>query len=353
MNHITKLQNILQHHFKCNRARVKLISSFIISLIKVKTVRLTDISLDINHSVKYSSNYRRIQRFFSEFEMDYEVISRFVISQLPKDKKYILTLDRTNWKFGKTNINILMLGIVYRDTTIPLYWKLLEKNGNSSTEERKELVEKAIKLLGFCRIKSLVSDREFAGSRWFSYLNMRGIEFHIRIKKDAVITKYKSSIKTVSSLFKYNKPYSYIVLPKKKMVYNNELYISGRRTNDGEYFILASNGSPEDALQDYKQRWTIENLFGYLKTKGFDFEKTHIVDPIKIKKLIALLTIAFLWSYLVGVWIDDSIKIKLKINGRKEISIFRKGLDFLRSVILNIDLKSKEFNFLLKFLSCT
>lgn len=353
MNNNTQLQKIIQRHFKSNKARVKLISSFIISLIKVKTVKLTDISLGINHTVKHSSNYRRIQRFFSEFEMDYEVISRFVISQLPKDKKYILTLDRTNWKFGKKDINILMLGIVYRDTTIPLYWKLLEKNGNSSIEERRELVEKAINLLGQTRIKSLVADREFASAQWFKYLKESKLEFHIRIKKNAVITKYRSTIKTVSSLFKYNKPYSYIIIPKEKMVYNNELYISGRRTNDGEYFILASNSNPEDALRDYKQRWTIENLFGYLKTKGFDFEKTHIIDPIKIKKLIALLTIAFLWSYLVGVWIDETIKIKLKLNGRKEISIFRKGLDYLRSVILNQDVKQNEFNYLTKFLSCT
>lgn len=353
MNHITKLQNILQQHFRCNNARIKLISSFIVSLIRVKTIKLTDISLDINHRVKNCSNYRRIQRFFSEFVMDYDVISRFVITQLPKDKKYILTLDRTNWQFGKKDINILMLGIVYRDTSIPLYWKLLNKRGNSSIEERKELVEKAINLLGLQRIKSLVADREFASAKWFKYLIESKLEFHIRIRKDAVITKYKSPIKTVRSLFKYTKAYSYIVLPDKKMVYNNELYISGRRTNKGEYFILASNNNPGDALGDYKQRWTIENLFGYLKTKGFDFEKTHMTDPIKIKKLIALLTIAFLWSYLVGVWIDDSIKIKLKINGRKEISIFRKGLDYLRSVIFDLNLKSKEFNFLIKFLSCT
>jgi len=353
MHHITKLQNILQQHFRCNKARIRLISSFIVSLIRVKTIKLTDISLDINHRVKYCSNYRRIQRFFSEFVMDYDVISRFVITQLPKDKKYILTLDRTNWQFGKKDINILMLGIVYRDTSIPLYWKLLNKRGNSSIEERKELVEKAINLLGLRRIKSLVADREFASAKWFKYLIESKLEFHIRIRKDAVITKYKSPIKTVRSLFKYNKAYSYIVLPDKKMVYNNELYISGRRTNKGEYFILASNNNPGDALKDYKQRWTIENLFGYLKTKGFDFEKTHMTDPIKIKKLIALLTIAFLWSYLVGVWIDDSIKIKLKINGRKEISIFRKGLDYLRSVIFDLNLKSKEFNFLTKFLSCT
>ncbi|EXW59539.1 hypothetical protein J878_4174 [Acinetobacter baumannii 44467_5] len=45
-----------------------------------------------------------------------------------------LTLDRTNWKWGKRNINILMLAIVYRGIAIPILWTLLNKRGNSDTK---------------------------------------------------------------------------------------------------------------------------------------------------------------------------------------------------------------------------
>ncbi len=65
------------------------------------------------------------------------------------------------------------------------------------------------------------------------------------------------------------------------------------------------------------------------------------------------MTIAFLWSYLVGVWIKESIKIKIKNHGRKEISLFRKGYDYLRSITYFIEDKLKEFSFLANFLSCT
>jgi len=37
---------------------------------------------------------------------------------LPNDQ-YLLTLDRTNWKFGQTNINILCLAIVQQGVAIP------------------------------------------------------------------------------------------------------------------------------------------------------------------------------------------------------------------------------------------
>ncbi len=40
-------------------------------------------------------------------------------------------------------------------------------------------------------------------------------------------------------------------------------------------------------------------------------------------------------------------------HGRKEISLFRKGFDYLRSVLMFIDEKLNQFNFLVNFLSCT
>ncbi|WP_265578869.1 hypothetical protein [Psychrobacter sanguinis] len=35
--------------------------------------------------------------------------------------KVTLTIDRTNWKWGKSNLNIFMLGVVYKGIAIPLY----------------------------------------------------------------------------------------------------------------------------------------------------------------------------------------------------------------------------------------
>lgn len=134
-----------------------------------------------------------------------------------------------------------MLGIVYRDTSIPLFWELLSKRGNSSTEERIQITNKALSLLGKERIKSLVGDREFVGKEWLRYLDKEEIEYHIRIKKDAVVQKYLSIIKQVKDLFDHARKYSYVIIPQKKLVYQQEVYVSGNRTKNGEYLILISN----------------------------------------------------------------------------------------------------------------
>jgi len=47
-----------------------------------------------------SPKYKRIQRLFRTFPLDFSTVARFIVRQLP-DGQYLLTLDRTNWKFGQ------------------------------------------------------------------------------------------------------------------------------------------------------------------------------------------------------------------------------------------------------------
>lgn len=352
--YITKLEQVLQENFKWHKSRLEFLALFTITLIKSLTVNLVRVATLFQSDAKVDSNYKRLQRFLRFYKINYDFIANFIIAVTPKPEKYILTIDRTNWKFGKTDINILMLAIVYKDMSIPLYWDLLPKRGNSSTGERIEIIDKAIALLGKDNIRSIVADREFIGIKWFRYLENRGITFHIRIKSCTCIDAHKTKGKRVDKLFKSLKPSNYIVITKSVIIYKQTVYLSGMKIKN-DYFILASNKKPLEALEDYKKRWTIEKLFGHLKTKGFNFESTHLTNLERIKKLIALVLIAFVWSYLVGVWIDNVTRIKIKKHGRLAKSYFRCGLDYLTHIIENINLKHMfaEYKSLINLLSCT
>ena len=71
----------------------------------------------------------------------------------------------------------------------------------------------------------------------------------------------------------------------------------------------------KDPIAHYAKRWQIETLFGCFKSKGFNFEETHIVQPERISKLIALLVIAF--AHKVGEWRNEMTLIPIKKHGRK------------------------------------
>ncbi len=72
-----------------------------------------------------------------------------------------------------------------------------------------------------------------------------------------------------------------------------------------------------------------------------------------MSKLIAILTLALCWAVLVGEWLHQNKPIVIKKHGRRSKSIFRYGLDFLRSIVLNLDSKMDNFIYVIQFLSYT
>jgi hypothetical protein len=152
----------------------------------------------------------------------------------------------------------------------------------------------------------------------------------------------------------------------KRQIYyvNNQLcYLSASKIKNKEkkpeLQIIISFNRPNIAQKIYKERWQqfsrhsgIETAFKALKTSGFNIEKTHLIDIERIEKLLALVLIAFTWSYLVGIYLHEQVKpVKVKKHGRKAKSLFKYGLTEIAGVLLNAENQSNTNIF--KFLSCT
>lgn len=103
----TDLYTALQWHLPWHKARVKFIAAFVLALIQVTTVNLVRIANGLNGNADRKSNYRRIQRFFALFDLDYDLLAGLVVTLLPPRKDWLITLDRTPWQFGQLQINIL------------------------------------------------------------------------------------------------------------------------------------------------------------------------------------------------------------------------------------------------------
>src|SRR4030043_959511 len=340
---VKMLEDILKKYLKLNAGRINFLANFIIALVKVRTVNLMDIADAFSGKAEKESCYKRLQRFFRFFLIELIMIAKFIAEFLPINALWTLTMDRTNWKFGKLNINILTLGVAYKGIAFPIIWILLPKRGNSNTNERIQLIDLFIKIFGVKIIRCLTADREFIGEKWFSYLIEKRILFRIRIKENILVANSKGILVPVKTLFRDLKVGETKVLEGLRSVLGHKLFIIGLRLPDGELLIVVTNDEPETALEDYSRRWEIETLFGCLKSRGFNFESTHMTEPERIKKLVALLAIAFCWCHITGEWLQTQKAIKIKKHGRKAISIFRYGLDELRGILLNISRKMRAF----------
>lgn len=330
----TELHTVLQEHLHWNRARIGFIVAFVIALMKVTTVNLTKVANALGGTACKQSNYRRIQRFFSGFAFDYRLWSEMMLRLVPVDGDFVISIDRTNWRFGCFEINILMAGIVYQGTAYPLVWMLLTKTGNSNTGERTQLVERLLGLLPASSIKAIVADREFIGKQWFATLDHYKLPYYIRIRQNALVS-YRGRTRSARVLFRDLKTGQTRRLRKPRLVYGQRVFVAGLCL-ETDYLIVVSNTSAQQALEIYRLRWGIEVLFFSLKSRGFNFEETHLVDRERIAKLVALLALAFTWAHLVGLWLAQAKPPAIKNHGRPARSLFRSGLDQLQYVLLNL-----------------
>lgn len=123
-------------------------SMVIIALCKVQTVSFHKLALAFDTESKADSSLRRLQRFIGDFHLCSDLIARLIFGLLPEKENLKLVIDRTNWQFGKQDINIFMLGITYRNVAFPLMFTMLDKKGNSNSQERIELINRFIRLFG-------------------------------------------------------------------------------------------------------------------------------------------------------------------------------------------------------------
>jgi len=318
---------------------------FLIALIKVRSVNLTKIVVAMPGLAKIDSKYRRLRRFFADFNFSMDKIAKLIVYLLPiNGEKWNLSMDRTNWKLGKQNINPLVLGIVHLCTAFPVLWITFSKRGNSNMDERIDLIERFIRIFGVEKIKCLFGDREFIGGKWFAFLLKNEIHFIMRIKENFLIPNTRGVLVAAKNLFRNSAVGEHKILRGLREVNGQPVYVAGILLPNGEYLILATDKNPETAIEEYKKRWGIETLFQCLKGRGFNFEDTHMTLPDRINKLIALLAIAFTWCHVTGEWIADQKAITIKKHGRKAVSLFRLGMDHIGNFLHNISELYQNFN---------
>ena len=114
-------------------------------------------------------------------------------------------------------------------------------------------------------------------------------------------------------------------------------YLSGSKTKDKdgkpELQILVSYCNAKEAIEMYRKKWQVETLFKGLKSSGFYIEGSHVRDRERMSNLFSIIMIAYVWCYLVGIFIHENIKpIK---HGRRAVSLFKYGLDYISKRLMN------------------
>ena len=354
--YVSRLTSVLSTRLGWNRARLKLVARLVRAALKLTTTNLAELAVAMKPQVKTASTYRRIHRFFAGFAFDYAEFGGLLLRLVPTDPPYVAAVDRTEWHFGRTPINVLMIGVAHDGIAFPVAWMALGHGGGSGAEEHIGVLDQFLQIVGPDQIRVLVADREFTGSDFLQGLAKRKAPFAVRIKSDRRVGLFsEESSDERSSDERPSLPARMFMraLPKtQSRRLNGERVLGGAESvpvqvvgkrlagdppEDGSMLIVAARGVDAGAAFDlYRRRWEIETLFGALKSRGFDLEATHLTRPGRICKLLGVLALAYSWARLIGV--DRRRREgppRRCAHGYRARSLFRYGLDQLREIMLN------------------
>jgi hypothetical protein len=277
-----------------------------------------------------------LQRFFQHVRLGADWSAPLVIGLLGLDGPWCLALDRTQWKLGTRDVNILMLAVVTRRARVPLIWSVLDNNGGASDSgQRIALMRRYLAIFGAASVRLLLADREFVGLAWMNFLNENNIPFAIRMKEKLIVTTEDGrrlalgsalrkcrGVRTFRAALGYDEARSPLWLN-----------FAARRLDDGVLLIIASNTPARAALAAYRKRWAIECLFGDTKTRGFNLEDTRLVTPRKLALLLGLVALAVAWAAKAAAILVGRKAPARKTHGYLAKSWFRIGFDQLRRLL--------------------
>jgi len=321
---------------RLNKARAKCLAGIVIGATESKSVLLSELATCIPGNATTTSKFRRLQDFFCEVLLDFNAVAVLLMGFIVKltNEPLTLALDRTNWETRQNDVNILVLSVCLGDVGLPIFWIDLRMAGNSDTPCRLGLVRQFVELFGTDNIHVLVGDREFIGQDWFSGLIEEGIPFVMRLRENVYLASKRGRKQKAIRFFSGRCPGEFRQLDKRRGC-GVKMTVCGLRSSTGELLILACHGIEGSAATlAYMRRWNIETGFEKLKSHGFHMESSRWRGDGKMELLLAALAIAMAWSYSCGDWSAKHIApIRLKKHGRREHSVFARGLMLLGDLL--------------------
>lgn len=314
-----------------HKKRQEFLVSLIEGIIKSRSVHFSEIADKIDKPIKTSSIERRIQDFFEKVSFDYRQLGVFLLSFIHHDK-VLLSIDRTEWDYGETQINILCVVVSIGKMAVPLYFEQLDNNsGNSSGEDRISLFQELISLIGKARIEKVVMDREFIGNKWLRWLKTNKLSFCVRVPKHHKLLFGNGDCLTAAEALADQKVFYAQNVVVDQVVVNLSLSYG----QDGELLYLIGDGKPTTLKKEYKRRWGIEVFFQALKSRGFNMEKSCLRCLEKYRKLFAVVCMAYTICWATGIQDSRINPVKPKKHGYPQFSVFRRGLNLMREFYKN------------------
>jgi hypothetical protein len=233
-----------------------------------------------------------------------------------------------------------MVAVAYRRRAIPVAWTWVKaRRGHSSSWKQLALLSYVRTLIPAGATVTLVGDSEFGAIPVLKWLNTAGWYYVLRQKGNLLVQLPNATHwRRFDSLISRRRQQVWIPQARltEKHAYAVNL-IACWESGAKEPWLLATNYAElRVALRVYRKRMWIEEMFGDFKGHGFDLESTHLRNFMRLSRLTLAVVLLYLWLVAYGSKvIKDGLRYLVDRKDRRDLSIFRIGLDMINRHLIN------------------
>jgi len=323
--------------------------------------------------IKFDTAYARLKRFFQTGNSIgiLQFVCILAIKTFCQNPNCYLLLDRTNWKYGKVHINLLVIGLLYRDVFIPLVWIDLGRAGNSNSKQRLDLLDRLLQWWSLSAVPlpklHIAGDREFIGFHWFKGLQEREIDYVMRIPAsfklelwfNGKIKDRKLGLKIIQRYLSYSGKDSVEVVLMSELIVRLTAFDNDSSRGKAKYIFLMTNMVDlTEASKFYRKRYKIEICFKHLKKTGLRLEELAIQGQHKIDLMFAALTLIYIMAIQKGIVHFEQVEPQeMRVFHDHESfiapakSVFMQGFQSILATIFSFEEFVAEINLLIKWVA--
>jgi hypothetical protein len=324
------------------KTRIRNFAWLLVGIHQSRSVYLSRIAGKIPGKAKLLSFIQRLSRLLANPAINvhawYAPIARsWLASQASHLQQVRLIVDGTKVGFA---YQLLIVSLAYRKRAIPIAWTWVRHVKGHDTSEThlalltyvRSLLPKgiAILLVGDCEFGAVAVLQQLDRWHWDYVLRQKG-RTHVCLSGHTEWCDFGSWVE---------KPGRSVWLGHgwltQSKIYPVNL-LAHWKVGEDEAWCLATNlPDRQITLQAYARRMWIEEMFGDLKSHGFDLECTMLRHADKLSRLTLAVALLYVWSISIGTkTIQNSQREQVDRKDRRDLSIFQIGLRFIERLLIN------------------
>jgi hypothetical protein len=327
----------------------KALAMFVLGAIKAESIVIPRVAeaLLAESEAKAPSIERRLERFLSNERIETEKTWNDFLGQvLPYFQKepMRLVIDVTPYE---EHAQVIYIGLLQHSRVLPLTWKVMpgqEKWEQGLWECIEELFKRLVPHLGATEC-TIIGDSAFGCFAMVKLCEKYRWHYLFRICAEHTCERWEAPGRLLPTC-----PVSDLVSQPGKRFYGPirlwqedqiETNLSGCWEKDEEKSLLVISDLPACSrrITDYKSRWRVESTFQDLKSRGWDWEESHVRRLDRVDRMLFVLFLLVWWlAHLAASCLHHGKRGRYDRHDRRDKSILRIG----RLYLLDIERKASR-----------